>query len=108
MWPSIEQAARSVPVPSVQGAMPTDCSQKSCTASGQPLYAPYPLKVAVTAMFTEHALFFGWVEAFATMGVVAALARTEPELLQMKPAARPLRWLWGVLGGLILEYRRAA
>jgi cobalt/nickel transport system permease protein len=53
-------------------------------------------------MALEHMLFFGWVEAFATMGVVAALSRTEPELLQMKPAARPLRWLWGVLGVLIL------
>ena len=72
------------------------------TASGQALYAPYRLSVAVPAMALEHMLFFGWVEAFATMGVVAALARTEPELLQMKPAARPLRWLWGVLGGLIL------
>ena len=72
------------------------------TASGQALYAPYRLSVAVPAMALEHMLFFGWVEAFATMGVVAALARSEPELLQMKPAARPLRWLWGVLGVLIL------
>ena len=72
------------------------------TASGQALYAPYRLSVAVPAMALEHMLFFGWVEAFATMGVVAALARTEPELLQMKPAARPLRWLWGVFGVLIL------
>ena len=72
------------------------------TASGQALYAPYKLSVAVPAMALEHLLFFGFVEAAATMGVVAALARTEPELLQMKPAARPLRWLWGVLGVLIL------
>jgi cobalt/nickel transport system permease protein len=64
------------------------------TASGAPLYAPYPLKVAVTAMFTEHLLFFGWVEAFATMGVVAALAKQDSALLDMKPAAKPLRWLW--------------
>jgi cobalt/nickel transport system permease protein len=72
------------------------------TASGQALYAPYKLSVAVPAMALEHLLFFGFVEAAATMGVVAALARAEPELLQMKPAARPLRWLWGVLGVLIL------
>jgi cobalt/nickel transport system permease protein len=72
------------------------------TASGQALYAPYKLSTAVPAMALEHLLFFGFVEAIVTMGVVAALARTDPELLQMKPAARPLRWLWGVLGVLIL------
>ncbi|MCX6373927.1 MAG: PDGLE domain-containing protein, partial [Actinobacteria bacterium] len=50
----------------------------------------------------EHLLFFGWVEAIATMGIVAALAKSEPELLQMKPAAKPLRWLWAGMGVLIL------
>jgi len=72
------------------------------TAGGQALYAPYKLSVAVPAMALEHLLFFGWVEAIVTMGVVAVLARTEPELLRMKPAARPLRWLWAGLGALIL------
>jgi cobalt/nickel transport system permease protein len=72
------------------------------TASGQALYAPYKLNVAVPAMALEHLLFFGFVEAVVTMGVVAALARTEPELLQMKPAAKPLRWLWAGIGVLIL------
>jgi len=72
------------------------------TASGQALYAPYKLAVAVPAMALEHLLFFGWVEAIVTMGVVAALARSEPALLEMKPAARPLRWLWAGIGVLIL------
>ena len=72
------------------------------TASGQPLYAPYGLGVAVPAMALEHLLFFGWIEAAVTMGVVAALARSEPALLEMKPAARPLRWLWAALAVLIL------
>ena len=72
------------------------------TASGQALYAPYKLSVAVPAMALEHLLFFGWVEAIVTMGVVAALARTEPGLLEMKPAAKSLRWLWAGIGGLIL------
>jgi cobalt/nickel transport system permease protein len=71
-------------------------------ASGQALYAPYRLGVAVPAMALEHLLFFGWIEAFVTMGVVASLARSEPRLLEMKPAARPLRWLWGGLAALIL------
>jgi cobalt/nickel transport system permease protein len=72
------------------------------TASGQALYAPYKLSVAVPAMALEHLLFFGVVEAIVTMGVVAALARTDPELLRMRPAAKPLRWLWGIAGGIIL------
>ncbi len=72
------------------------------TASGQALYAPYKLSVAVPAMALEHLLFFGWIEAIVTMGVVAALARSEPALLQMKPAAKPLRWLWAGIGALIL------
>ena len=72
------------------------------TASGQPLYAPYPLNVAVPAMALEHLLFFGWVEALVTMGVVAVLAKQDSALLEMKPASKPLRWLWAGLGGLIL------
>ena len=49
------------------------------TAAGQPLYAPYPLNVAVPAMAIEHLLFFGWIEAFVTMGIVAVLARQARE-----------------------------
>ena len=72
------------------------------SAAGSPLYAPYPLKIAVTAMFSEHALFFGWVEAFATMGVVAALAKQDSVLLDMKPASKPLRWVWAGFAALVL------
>ena len=71
-------------------------------AAGRPLYAPYPLAVAVPAMAIEHLLFFGWVEAFATMGVVAALAKQDSALLANKPAAKPLRWLWASLATLVL------
>jgi cobalt/nickel transport system permease protein len=72
------------------------------TATGQPLYAPYPLSVAVSAMAAEHLLFFGFVEALATMGVIAVLARQGSALVDLRPAARPLRWLWASLGLLIL------
>jgi cobalt/nickel transport system permease protein len=72
------------------------------TDAGQALYAPYSLGVAVPAMALEHLLFFGWVEAFVTVGVVAALAKSDPALLAMKPAARPLRWLWAGIGALII------
>jgi cobalt/nickel transport system permease protein len=72
------------------------------TASGQALYAPYPLGIAVPSMALEHLLFFGWIEAFVTMGVVAALARSDPALVQLRPAARSLRWLWAGVGALIV------
>jgi len=72
------------------------------TASGQALYAPYPLGVAVPAMALEHLLFFGWVEAFVTVGVVGMFARSDSALLDAKPAAKPLRWLWAGIGLLII------
>jgi cobalt/nickel transport system permease protein len=72
------------------------------TASGQPLYAPYRLDVAVPAMALEHLAFFGPIEALVTVGVLAALARTQPELLAERPAAKPLRWLWAGLALLLL------
>jgi cobalt/nickel transport system permease protein len=52
------------------------------TASGQALYCPYGLKVAVTAMVGGHALVFGWVELIVTMLVVKFLQKQEPSLLQ--------------------------
>ena len=72
------------------------------TASGQPLYAPYPLGVALPAMTLGHLLFFGPIEAVVTMGVVAALARTNPELLRSAAPARSLRWLWAGLAALVV------
>jgi cobalt/nickel transport system permease protein len=74
----------------------------SHTAAGRPLYAPYPLDVAVPAMAIEHLLFFGPLEAVVTMGIVAVLARQDSALLEMKPAAKPLRWLWAGFAGLVL------
>jgi cobalt/nickel transport system permease protein len=50
-------------------------------ADGRPLYAPFPLTVAISAMAAEHLLIFGFVEAAVTGVAVAYLARTEPDLL---------------------------
>jgi cobalt/nickel transport system permease protein len=71
-------------------------------SNGQALYAPYPLGVAVPAMALEHILFFGWVEAIVTLGVVRILARSDAPLLAAKPAAKPLRWLWAGIGVLLV------
>lgn len=52
------------------------------TASGQALYCPYGLKVAVTAMLGEHLLIFGWVEAIVTALVVKYLQKQDSSLLE--------------------------
>ncbi len=56
------------------------------TADGRPLYAPFPLQIAVPVMAAEHLLVFGLVEGIVTALAFAYLARTEPELVT-RPAA---------------------
>jgi cobalt/nickel transport system permease protein len=58
------------------------------TASGQALYCPYGLKVAVITMASEHLLIFGWVEAIVTALVIKYLQKQSPELIAEKEAAR--------------------
>jgi cobalt/nickel transport system permease protein len=57
------------------------------TASGQALYCPYGLNVAVSTMVGEHMLIFGWVELIATALVVKFLQKQEPALLQVEMEA---------------------
>ncbi len=53
-----------------------------CTdAAGRPLYAPYPLLIAVPAMAAGHLLLFGWIEAAVTGLVVKHLQAAEPSLI---------------------------
>jgi cobalt/nickel transport system permease protein len=51
------------------------------TASGQSLYCPYRLNIAVPAMLGGHMLVFGWVEAIVTALVVKYLQKQSLELL---------------------------
>ena len=53
------------------------------TASGQALYCPYGLNVALPVMLGEHLLVFGWVEAIVTALVVKYLQKQEPFLLEV-------------------------
>lgn len=53
------------------------------TAAGEPLYAPYSLKVAVSAMALEHLLVFGFVEGIITALVVAYIQKTDSSLLYL-------------------------
>ena len=50
------------------------------SASGQALYCPYGLGIAVATMAGEHLLIFGWVEAIVTGLVIKYLIKTSPEL----------------------------
>jgi cobalt/nickel transport system permease protein len=52
------------------------------TASGQSLYCPYGLNVAIPAMLGEHILIFGWVEAIVTALVIKYLQKQDPVLLE--------------------------
>jgi cobalt/nickel transport system permease protein len=80
-------------------------------ATGAPLYAPYPLHIAVPAMMIGHLTFAGLAEAILSGGVVAYLQRADLRLLcgsapdaadETAPAAvmRPL-WI-GVAALMVL------
>ncbi len=50
-------------------------------ASGTPLYAPYPLSIAIPAMMIGHLTFAGLAEAVIAAGLVAYLQAADPALL---------------------------
>ena len=50
-------------------------------ATGAPLYAPYPLGIAVPAMLIGHLTFAGLAEGMLSAGMVAYLQRANPRLL---------------------------
>ncbi len=52
------------------------------SSSGQPLYAPFPMSVAVPAMALEHLLLFGFVEAAVTALVIKYFQKNDPEMLK--------------------------
>ncbi len=78
-------------------------------ASGTPLYAPYPLHIAVPAMMIGHLTIAGLAESVVGGGVVAYLQRAEPALLKITaPGASSsgerasLRPLWVALAVLLI------
>lgn len=78
------------------------------TASGAPLYAPYPLAVAIPAMVLPHMAVPSVVEGLLTALVVAYLQRSNPAVLEgaEKPGGNEgsgrLRWAWVALAALIV------
>lgn len=88
-------------------------------ASGAPLYAPYPLSVAIPAMMIGHLTFAGLAELIISAGVVAYLQRADVSLLSFTAPGAPLvdqptsevfapggwratRSLWFALGALMI------
>lgn len=82
-------------------------------ASGTPLYAPYPLSVAVPAMMGGHLTFAGLAEMAISVGLVAYLQRANPELLAFSTVApvegrmgappwKSARTLWYAVAALMI------
>ncbi len=81
-------------------------------ASGAPLYAPYPLHIAIPAMMIGHLAIAGLAELVITAGLVRYLQSTNVDMLRSTaPSAmldsssnptRPMRSLWMALAGLIV------
>ena len=51
------------------------------SADGKPLYAPYPLEIAVPAMALEHLLLFGIIEGTVTALLIKYFFKNEPEII---------------------------
>jgi cobalt/nickel transport system permease protein len=83
-------------------------------SSGAPLYAPYPLRVAIPAMMLGHLTFAGLAEAVISAGMVSYLQRSDVGLLRHAPWASVYagnsitrggmgnRRLWWAVGILLL------
>lgn len=52
-------------------------------STGAPLYAPYPLTIAIPAMMIGHLTFAGLAELILSAGVVAYFQRTNPTVLKL-------------------------
>jgi cobalt/nickel transport system permease protein len=51
------------------------------TASGSPLYAPFPLSVSIPAMLISHVFIFGFIDAAATGFLVSYILRSDTSIL---------------------------
>ncbi len=81
-------------------------------ASGAPLYAPYPLHIALPAMMIGHLTIAGAAEFAVTAGLTRYLQLTDVTLLSGRPARADadyktsrkssLRGLWAALATLLL------
>jgi cobalt/nickel transport system permease protein len=74
-------------------------------ANGVPLYAPYPLHIAIPAMMAGHLTIAGAAEAAMTAGLFSYLRRHEPALVgatAQSSAPLPMRTVFGAMALLLL------
>jgi cobalt/nickel transport system permease protein len=80
-------------------------------ASGAPLYAPYPLRIAIPSMMLAHLTIAGLAEGIVTAGVIAYLQRANPDLLKLTAGLsdtaagggwKGIRALWAGLGVMMV------
>jgi cobalt/nickel transport system permease protein len=57
------------------------------SASGQPLYAPFPLSIAVPAMLFGHLILFGVVEALVTALIILYFQKSDLSMLLLFQAS---------------------
>ena len=70
------------------------------SATGQPLYCPYPLAVSIPAMLIPHLAVAGVVEAGFTAAIVAFIRRVSPGMIRETPKGKN-RWIYAVIVGMI-------
>ena len=70
------------------------------SASGQPLYCPYPLSVSVPAMTIPHLAVAGVVEVFFTLAIYAFIMKVSPDIIY-KGAAKRIKLIYVLIVGLI-------
>lgn len=71
-------------------------------STGAPLYAPYPISIAVPAMMIGHLTIAGSAEFVVAAGLLAYLQRSRLELITETTHVRRLTGLWAVLATLLL------
>lgn len=72
-------------------------------ALGRPLYAPYPLSIALPAMVIPHLLIFGPVEALGTALAVSFIHKTDSAMLHAPGGAgSSLKPLWVLLAVMVI------
>jgi cobalt/nickel transport system permease protein len=69
------------------------------TASGSPLYAPFPLPITIPSMLIPHMLIFGFVEAAATGLLVSYAMRSDQSILAASMASSIPDLNGGMSGG---------
>ena len=73
------------------------------TVHGIAQYNPYHLGTTIPAMTLSHMAVAGPVEAVFTVGVLAFLTRTSPELFNVeRRVSAPLRSLYGIIAALVI------